>query len=97
MRVKDVNEGRFPSEQIGNQYGGPQGEVDLSRQEVYEAIARFALEKKFGRGTPRTVDFSISAFPNVLASHVVLGAGVRAKFWDGYTEVVLLLLPGSGS
>ena len=95
MRVIDANEGRFPSEQIGNQYGVHQGTVELTRQEVYEAIARFALDKKLGGGTPRTADFSLSVHPEVLAAHVVLGSGVRAELYEGYLEGVLHLLPAT--
>ena len=95
MRIKDEHEERFPSREIGNQYGAKMGEVELSSAEVYEAIARAAVEKFLGvRGAPGSLpEYSVSVFPDVLGRHVVLGAGVSAELFDGYSEVVLHLLP----
>ena len=103
MKIRDAHEGRFPSREIGNQYGAKMGEVELSSVEVYEAIARAAVEKFLGlkKDTPltrreievRLPEYSVSVFPDVLARHVVLGRGISAELFDGWSEVVLHLLP----
>ncbi len=101
MRVRDAHEGRFPSEgSRHNELGVRVATVELTVSEVYEAIAAFAISKRFGadRSTmgagvmdPRS--YSVSVFPDELGSFVVLGRGVRADLWDGYSEVVIRLLP----
>lgn len=67
--------------------------VELTREEVYEAVARAAIVKAFGAGKEMDPEeYSVSVFPDALAEYVVLGRAMRVDLWDGYSEVVLHLL-----
>lgn len=100
MIVRDAHQNRFPSREMGSDHGVLVGTVELTREEVYEALAAAAVAKRWGGGREGrgvgSMDpalYSVSVFPDALASFVVLGGGIRAELWDGYSEVVLTLLP----
>lgn len=101
MRIVDANEGCWNEEacSVGPGFHGTRiGTVELDSREIYEAIARAAAEKFLRMGNaelvlPTLPRYSVSVFPDALARYVLLGRGVHAEIWDGYSEVVLRLLP----
>ncbi len=95
MKIRDAHDGLWPGGPGTNGVWGQKiSTVELGAYEVYEAVARAAIVKAFGAGKEMDPSaYSVSVFPDALAEHVVLGRAMRAELWDGYSEVVLHLLP----
>ena len=95
MKIRDAHDGKYPGGPgTGGRWGTKISVVELSAHEVYEAVAKAAIVKAFGEGKAMDPDmYSVSVFPDALAEHVVLGRAMRVDLWDGYSEVVIRLLP----